>query len=706
MIPEPIPQNPFIVGGAISDPLRKGFYGREDVFHFVRSALTAAHRPPILLVGQRRIGKSSILRQLPAALPPEWACVYYDLQGRAELTLNEVLFGLGRAVADALQIPRPTEEQATAETFPQFLEKAIVALDSLPERLILLFDEFDVIDQQFAAPEIAARRFVPYLADLIARQPRVGYILVAGRKTEELSDTFLSGILKDSVQSRIGRLQWKQVDRMVRDSFGTNIEISDSAVQEIFTLTAGHPYCVQVLCYTIWNRYYEGNRAQPIGPDEVSESVPVAVQLGTNGLNWIYDGLEKPAHRLFLAALAMLAGPQGRFPVSYFTIEKELLERRVGVDASELQVVPRDLQGWDVIEGTTAGFVFSVPMIGTWIQKNRPLQELEQSARLINPRAAKYYELAVDSQQRGDLEAAIQDFRNALAANPVYIEAQVGLASALRIRNEPGDLDAAIEGYRRVLEIDPNSMRTPLLEVLVENLESNPGDVELAVSSFKEIQNVDTDGIFLSRARRAVEHMAQIRAKYGRYLDDAVSLFEVLGDEASASQARLRKSRFDRIQNRFMALWFGTSVLWLFAVLARQLTVIQYVTPYLQILLASSASMFIYTSIGFSIGSGLNLKTLLRMLGSIATGFVAAYFAYRRGWIHSLWWLGGLSFVAASPISIASTPEDVPAEIKRKESRERSTTDLFRLRELSSRVLESWAAKLNPRGSRSSNKER
>src|ERR1035441_8179884 len=66
-------KNPFVVGGALSDASGRGFFGRDDIFDFVLSALMVERRIPILLHGQRRIGKSSILKQLPRHLPPDFA---------------------------------------------------------------------------------------------------------------------------------------------------------------------------------------------------------------------------------------------------------------------------------------------------------------------------------------------------------------------------------------------------------------------------------------------------------------------------------------------------------------------------------------------------------------------------------------------------------------------------------------------------------
>ena len=96
--------NPYVTGGALTDPSGQSFYGREDIFEFVHAVLASRQCLPILLYGHRRIGKSSVLRQLPHHLPPELVCVYFDLQGKGSMDLNQVLYGLSRAIADEIGI--------------------------------------------------------------------------------------------------------------------------------------------------------------------------------------------------------------------------------------------------------------------------------------------------------------------------------------------------------------------------------------------------------------------------------------------------------------------------------------------------------------------------------------------------------------------------------------------------------------------------
>lgn len=541
------PLNPYVAGGALGDPGSRSFYGREDVFEFVYGALNAEQRSPILLFGQRRIGKSSVLKQLQHVLSPALTTVYFDLQGKASMTLDLVLYGLARAMADRLSIRRPTREEATEESFPAlFLPRAIEALGGLAERLVVLFDEFDVLDEQHAGEDVAARRFIGYLGVFCDRQPKIGIILVVGRKTEELSGEVNSALIKNSLQKRIGRLDRKQAIRLVLEPSAGSLAFTNSALERIVYLANGHPFCTQLLCYTLWARHVREGAALPVEITSqcVDEALGQALEFGTNGINWIYDGLVESSHRLFLSAVADVANPLKDEAASYPDIEAALKRRQVATDAVHMSLAPGDLEKWDIVTRDNNRFRITVPMVGTWIRRERSLDRLEKEVRQANPRAYKYFELALEAHRAQDLDRAIEDYKSAVQANPAFLDAFLGMAMALRERRRPGggDLEYAIDAYENVQSLNPEMGRSLLVSSIVEFIEAEEAAkryyvgyviserVRRLVERYARLMAIDPGGTSVASARRSLHEIARF-LYHGEFFEQAAKLAEAIGDQ-------------------------------------------------------------------------------------------------------------------------------------------------------------------------------
>lgn len=99
--------NPYIAGNPIDGP--EGFFGRDDVFRDVMAVLRNPRQNAIVLYGQRRIGKTSILLQLAKRLADDrqYSPVYLDLMDRAGKPLADLLQELAQRINPALDLPRP-----------------------------------------------------------------------------------------------------------------------------------------------------------------------------------------------------------------------------------------------------------------------------------------------------------------------------------------------------------------------------------------------------------------------------------------------------------------------------------------------------------------------------------------------------------------------------------------------------------------------
>jgi branched-chain amino acid transport system substrate-binding protein len=170
----------------------------------------------IVLYGQRRIGKTSILQQLAAQLPDQGSYhpIYFDLQDKAVWPLSRVLVELARSIKFECQedgsvkekeLPPFEEWGDNSETV--FRDTWLPSvLDCLLEgaSLVLLFDEFDVL----ADPEggHAGTALFPYLRDLLASDPqRLQFVFVIGRKVDDLESIALS-LFKGTPSKRVSLL--------------------------------------------------------------------------------------------------------------------------------------------------------------------------------------------------------------------------------------------------------------------------------------------------------------------------------------------------------------------------------------------------------------------------------------------------------------------------------------------------------------------
>lgn len=137
--------NPYITGNPVGNS--PAFVGRADVLRTVLSLLRRPQDNAILLFGQRRIGKTSILQHLEARLRDEgpYIPVYFDLQYKANWSLDRVLRELAQRIAQTVDWGVPDLGTEPETTFRDEWLPAI--LEGLPEdcALVLLFDEFDVL---------------------------------------------------------------------------------------------------------------------------------------------------------------------------------------------------------------------------------------------------------------------------------------------------------------------------------------------------------------------------------------------------------------------------------------------------------------------------------------------------------------------------------------------------------------------------------
>jgi photosystem II stability/assembly factor-like uncharacterized protein/tetratricopeptide (TPR) repeat protein len=482
--------NPYIAGPPIGGD--EGFYGREDVFDFVRRTFSSTHQKVIVLFGQRRVGKTSILYQLqkPSNLPGGFHPVYFNLEGRASQNLNEVLCALAEKITETLNLPpvAQAEFEDDGDYFSErFLPHAYEALQD--RRLLLLFDEFDVLSEELLDGAMALHTFFPYLQNRLFDEEKLVYIFVVGRRLEELTPEFLA-TFKQARTRPISFLSREDARRLIREPTLGLLEYDDNAIEQILSVTACHPYLTQLVCFELVD-YLDSLDKTRVTVDDIKAVIDDAIESGGSGLAWLWDGLPI-AERFILSAVTSVTDENGI--ATKESINEALRRHRVRLLGVELTRAPDMLVDWGWLEKTDErdGYKFVVELLRRWIGKKHSLENAKRELESISKRAIRDYTYARQAHIDGDLEIAVESYRRALAANPNHAGAQLGLAQAL---HEQGLIEEAVTEYEKAHNLDEIASEG-LVKVLLasgEVWEEDATSVAQAVRRYERVLEIAPD---------------------------------------------------------------------------------------------------------------------------------------------------------------------------------------------------------------------
>lgn len=264
--------NPFIYGSSISDPAH--FIGRRREIEQIQSRLLNAEFESSSIVGERRIGKTSLLKYLShsdvaqeAGFPPEeYIFVYIDLQ----------LFDLTKTPTDFWQrvlraVKRRVEDEELQESISDiFREESIdtfilddlfTLVDDINLHIVLLLDEFERVTQNKAFD-------VDFFSGLraIAIHHNLALITSSRRELVELTH---SKEVQDSPFFNIFanvnlRLFSEDEAETLIEAYLTENEISFRGrdIDYILEIAGPHPYFLQMACFFLYEAYRRKSDAQ------------------------------------------------------------------------------------------------------------------------------------------------------------------------------------------------------------------------------------------------------------------------------------------------------------------------------------------------------------------------------------------------------------------------------------------------------------
>ena len=406
--------SPYIVGSPVDVDREDMFFGRTDIMERIKRQLGAStHANVVLLEGNRRTGKTSILQQLGRTdVLPGWIPVYCSFQGaeghdsKVGITTSEVfrLFAreVGRALYDAgvetwfsgqpdrdpdrsfraafrVALDRAFAGEHVFEVLQLYIAAAVEAAS--PRRVLLMLDEFDKlhegIDAGITSPQVPEN-----IRHLLQHQPGLCAIIAGSRRLKRLREQYWSALFGLGYRIGVSALPFDDARRLVTQPVEGRLGYLPHARDRLVELCARHPFLIQSLCNRVFEQAASGGT--PTITVEAVEQAATEMVRDNEHFQTLWDYADSARRRLILALCDHLSdGPDA---VSLELLDIKLRENGVPVHRfSELSDDIAELRELELIElddsyrGGT--YRLSVPLMARWLQVNVDFDDVVKRAK-------------------------------------------------------------------------------------------------------------------------------------------------------------------------------------------------------------------------------------------------------------------------------------------------------------------------------------
>jgi hypothetical protein len=384
--------NPYVVG----TPLKTGsplFFGREDVVQFIQNNLSASHRNNLVLIGQRRTGKTSLLKQLPGRLKDDTLPVYLDGQTLGlDPGMPNFFLSLATEIAFALEdrgfeIEMPELEDfqnSPAAVFENhFLERVRALIGD--RHLLIMFDEFEELETAVQRGHLDPSIF-GFLRHLIQHHQNLSFIFCGTHRLEQLASDYWNVLFNISLYQHIAFLQRPEALHLIQEPvYRMGMLYDDLALDKIWRVTAGHPYFLQLLCHSLVNQH---NKTQRNYVTIADVNTALDEILASGEAHFVYLWAEStPEERLVLTALSRmipLTGQATAYQLADFFDERGITLERLSIQDALYRLTLRDILQTNLDSdiaavgraGSGEAYRWKLGLLGLWVEKYKSLSRV------------------------------------------------------------------------------------------------------------------------------------------------------------------------------------------------------------------------------------------------------------------------------------------------------------------------------------------
>ena len=239
-------RNPYTIGGWVRG---RRYYGHTDL----RQYILLGSDNYIWVIGSRRVGKTSLLRQLAQQGKKDYLPIYWDMQGcaTADDLRDELYFAL-EDNSEQLERLGVDLSQLTGDDPANILRKVCRQAARHDVQILLLIDEPEALIPIAQKDEAAIQR----LRAAFQRPTNLKVVMASTRALTKLQEVTshwpTSPFLYDFAPLYLDGLEKEDAEMLMRQEQRYPVQVGPEAIKRIHLYTGDHPYLLQWLCYHLY----------------------------------------------------------------------------------------------------------------------------------------------------------------------------------------------------------------------------------------------------------------------------------------------------------------------------------------------------------------------------------------------------------------------------------------------------------------------
>jgi len=357
------------------------FVGRDDLLEWLRGLwLQPEGKPAVVLVGQRRIGKTSLLNKIKRAGLPgtDLLGLIINIQGLS--SEYDFLAETARRMAERLELPASpldrTEPYAAFKTFLQATRKNLGA-----RRFLLMLDEADLI------PERRLGERLPGFLRALMREPQYPTLLLfcGTTRLRAMARDYFSILFNTARFRTLSYMTREESTQVLQKPVREILDYDPAMLDDAYRLTRGQPLLLQMLGAELVNRFNEQTcrgeaRSDYVNTNDFAAAVEHVVRAGTNAAfenHW--EDSDAATHRV-LAALAWATDEAARTQLDIGGLESVMQETHLTLPRKRTFAILERLADDEILEQDGPTYRFWVPLYRRWVAWRWPPERVREES--------------------------------------------------------------------------------------------------------------------------------------------------------------------------------------------------------------------------------------------------------------------------------------------------------------------------------------